>query len=135
MLNDDQIGLLLQSARAVQSRAVAPYSQYKVGAALMAATGRIYTGMNIENATYSAVHAENLALYVALMTGETEFLGLVVVTNDANMPYPCGSCRQELSHHCKPDFGIIGANLTQRREQKTLGELLPDLFGADNLKT
>jgi homotetrameric cytidine deaminase len=88
---------LVAQARAAQARAHAPYSGYRVGAALEAEDGRVFTGCNVENASYSVTCcAERVALYSAIAAGARRFRR-IVVTASGRTPYPCGACRQALS--------------------------------------
>ena len=96
MLNDETRQKLIAAALAVRSFAYAPYSNYPVGAALLTASGRVYTGVNIENAAYpSGMCAERVAVYKAVSEGEKELTALVVATDNAGSP--CGACRQVLA--------------------------------------
>lgn len=117
-------------ARAIQTRenACADYSHYKVGAALRASSGRIYTGCNIENSTYGlTVCAERVALWKALSEGERTFTQIVVVTASDPPASPCGACRQVLWEYCG-DIEIILANLQGLRKTLRLAELFPRPF-------
>ncbi len=123
---------LIAAATAAMKRAYAPYSNFFVGAALMTADRKIYTGMNIENSAYSAtVCAERVALFSALAAGERDFCAIAVVGgkegNIEDFCSPCGVCRQALSEFCTPDFKIY---LTNGKETRafTLEELLPESF-------
>jgi cytidine deaminase len=122
-------------ARALQARenACADYSHYKVGAALMAASGTVYSGCNIENSTYGlTVCAERVALWKALSEGERKFTRLAVVT-DSNPPAsPCGACRQLLWEYCG-DIEIILANLQGFQKTLQLTELFPRPFDQTSL--
>jgi len=99
-MNDDIKEMLITRALAARGWAYAPYSNYQVGAALLASSGKIYDGVNVENAAYpSTICAERTALVKAISEGERQFVGLVVAT--ANGGSPCGSCRQMLA-----EFGL-----------------------------
>jgi cytidine deaminase len=122
-------------ARAIQVRenACAPYSHYKVGAALLAATGKIYTGCNVENSTYGlTVCAERVALFKALSEGERKFSEIAVVTSAASPASPCGACRQLLWEYCG-DIEVTVANLEGFRQTLRLTELFPRPFDQTNL--
>lgn len=127
---------LLDLAISARERAYAPYSQYKVGAALLTEKGKIYTGCNMENASYSAtLCAERSAFAAAVAAGERNFKAIAVVGGKGETPDPaappCGVCRQVMGEFCDPDtFEIILG------EEKTfkLKELLPLSFGAEELK-
>lgn len=117
-------------ARAVQVRenACADYSHYKVGAALLAASGKIYTGCNVENSTYGlTVCAERVALWKALSEGERTFTHLAVVTASDPPASPCGACRQLLWEYCG-DIAVILASLAGRRQSLRLADIFPRPF-------
>jgi cytidine deaminase len=119
---------LIRLARRARENAVAPYSRFRVGAALEAASGTIYGGCNVENATYGlTVCAERVALWKALSEGEREFKGLAVVTDAAPPATPCGACRQLLWEFCG-DLELILANLDGREEHCRLSALFPAPF-------
>jgi cytidine deaminase len=117
-------------ARAVEVRenACAAYSHYKVGAALLASSGKVYTGCNVENSTYGlTVCAERVALWKALSEGERTFTQIAVVTSSEPPASPCGACRQLLWEFCG-DIEIILANLQGFRKILRLTELFPRPF-------
>ncbi len=121
-------------AVAARERAYAPYSGYTVGAALLAASGRVYTGCNIENASFTpTVCAERTAVFKAVSEGERQFVMLAVAGGKAGEPGgafpPCGVCRQVLAEFCPPEFPVLLATATGYTET-TLGELLPLAFGS-----
>lgn len=116
---------LVAAARRARRRAIAPYSRFKVGAALETADGTIVTGCNVENATYGlTVCAERVALLKALSEGHRRFRRLAVVAaTDAPTP-PCGPCRQLLWEYAG-DIEIVLANLRRETGRFSLAELLP----------
>ena len=117
-------------ARAVEVRenACAGYSHYKVGAALLASSGKVYTGCNVENATYGlTVCAERVALWKALSEGERTFTQIAVVTSSEPPTSPCGACRQLLWEYCG-DIEVILANLHGFRKTLDLAEIFPRPF-------
>ncbi len=124
---DDSV---LDAARAVQARAYAPYSRFKVGATLEAEDGRMFTGCNVENAAFGVtLCAERAALAAAVAAGARQFRRLVIVS-DADPPAaPCGVCRQALAEFSPglrvEAFGPAGSR------RWTLEALLPDAFGAE----
>lgn len=123
---------LLQQAIEAREPAYAPYSGYKVGAALLASNGKIYRGCNIENAAYGpSVCAERTAIFKAVSEGEREFEAIAVVTADGGMP--CGVCRQVLREFA-PNLVVIVGNLEGRYRVFTLPDLLPHSFGPENLR-
>jgi cytidine deaminase len=125
---------LIAQARRARQNAYAPYSQYAVGAAVLAQSGKIYTGCNVENAAYpSALCAERVAIYKGVSEGEREFIALVVVTS--NLGSPCGACRQVLSEFAADDAVIVLApSRGKRRKKFSMKQILPDRFGPKNLK-
>lgn len=116
-----------------------PYSHFKVGAALLAKNGEIYTGCNIENAAYTPTNcAERTAFFKAVSEGVREFEAICVVGGKEGVltdyASPCGVCRQVMMEFCDPDtFQIIVAVSRENYEVYTLRELLPRGFGPDNL--
>jgi cytidine deaminase len=116
---------LVSVAREARERAVAPYSGFKVGAALLAAGGRIYGGCNVENASYGlTVCAERVALLKALSEGERSFEMIVVVADTADPTPPCGPCRQLLWEYCG-DIPVVLANLQKTTGEHQMRDLLP----------
>ena len=119
---------LVSAARAAREHASAPYSNFKVGAALLTRGGKIYTGCNVENATYAlTVCAERVALLKALSEGEREFTTIAVVADTASPTPPCGPCRQLLWEYCG-DIPVTLANLHTVKAHHTCKELLPFPF-------
>lgn len=120
--------MLIQRARAARRRAVAPYSKFKVGAALLAEDGKIYTGCNIENASYGlTICAERVAVFKALSEGAHRFSKIAVVADTRRLTPPCGACRQILWEFCG-DAVILLANLRGRVHRHQMHELLPYAF-------
>jgi len=119
--------------QAIQARehAYAPYSNYKVGAALLGKSGRVYTGCNVENAVYPlCTCAERTAVVKAVSEGERSFIALAVAT--ANGGTPCGSCRQTLREFGKKTTVLI-ADVEGNYRETRLADLLPDSFSAKDL--
>lgn len=132
---------LIQEAKKARERSYSPYSGFRVGAALLTRSGKIYHGCNIENAAYSPSNcAERTAFFRAVYDGEREFEKIAVVgalaDGDPNVPCPpCGVCRQVMMEFCDPDsFQVILADGRNRQLELTLAQLLPYGFGAGNLK-
>lgn len=128
---------LINEALSAIKNSYAPYSKFCVAAALLTNNGTVYTGINIENAAYSAtVCAERTAFFSAITKGEIKFSKIAIVGGKngdiKNFCYPCGVCRQVMSEFCGKDFEII---LFDGKDIKTLtlGELLPLRFGSDSL--
>jgi len=125
---DHPESLLLEAAWEVRERAVATYSGFKVGAALLTEDGRIYTGCNIENSTYGlTVCAERVAIFKALSEGAGPFVKIAVVTESPRLTPPCGSCRQLLWEFCG-DIEILMANRQGRQRRVRLSKLFPEPF-------
>lgn len=123
---------LVEQAQAAREHAYAPYSSYRVGAALLAASGQVYTGCNVENAVYSeTICAERTAVAKAVSEGERDFAAIAVVTRDGGAP--CGSCRQVL-YEFAPELIVLIADETGAVRQTTAAQLLPDGFGPQNLR-
>jgi cytidine deaminase len=122
---------LIQRARQAQQRARAPYSHYPVGAALLARSGRIYVGCNVESGAYpTTMCAERIAIYGAIAAGETEFDALAIVTRDGGTP--CGACRQVIYEQCG-EIPIYLAGTDTKESRKFLtSQLLPYPFDKRN---
>jgi cytidine deaminase len=119
---------LVAAARAAREHAVAPYSGFRVGAAILCASGRVVTGCNVENATYGlTVCAERVALLKALSEGERAFRAVAVVTDSPAPTPPCGACRQLLWEYCR-DVPVLLATLSGGHETRALADLYPMPF-------
>src|SRR5579872_2981819 len=118
---------LLEQAHHAKEKAFAPYSKFKVGAALLGKSGKVYLGCNVENASYGAtICAERVAVVKAISEGEKEFSSIAIVSSSGDFTYPCGMCRQVMS-----EFGLnlnmIFSNGSEIKEG-TVGEFLPNSF-------
>lgn len=124
------IDALLAAARAAARRAYCPYSRFPVGAAILTDDDRIFTGANVENASYGlTLCAERAALLAAVHAGARRFAALAVVTQTPTPAAPCGACRQVLAEFCDASLPILCGSLKHARvKQTTLGALLPDAF-------
>ena len=121
--------LLQQQARAASEQAYAPYSHFPVGVAILAQSGKIYTGCNVENASYGGTTcAERNAIAAAVVAGERQFQALVVYTPQEKLTPPCGICRQVIAEFFTPQSPIASCNHLGQIQQWTLGELLPSAF-------
>lgn len=132
-MNDNISSKLIQKAIESRRNAYAPYSHYPVGAALLTTSGKIFTGVNVENAAYpTTICAERVAVFKAISEGERDFLTIAVVT--ANGGSPCGSCRQVLAEF-NTNMEVLMAdedgNLVARM---TVADLLPSAFTPKDLK-
>ncbi len=117
---------LISLAIEARKRAYAPYSHYEVGAALLTASGQVYTGCNVENASYGlSICAERTAAVKAVSSGECEFVAIAVVTADGGTP--CGACRQVLAEF-GPHMRVLVADASGNCKAYWLDELLPDAF-------
>ena len=131
---------LLEEARKARMRAYAPYSGFMVGVALLAGSGRVYHGCNIENASYTpTICAERTAFFKAVFERERDFLKIAVAGGKKGeeadkLCAPCGVCRQVMMEFCDPEkFQVILADGMDGHRTFTLGELLPYGFGSGNL--
>lgn len=119
---------LVQAATTARLNAYAPFSNFRVGAALETESGQVYTGCNVENATYGlTVCAERVALWKAISEGERDFTRIAVASESSRPAPPCGACRQ-LLWEFGGDLEVIMANIEGRMESRHLKELLPDAF-------
>jgi len=120
---------LAMMANEARSSAYAPYSGFKVGAALLTADGKIYTGINIENSSYGAtVCAERTAAFKAVSEGRNKFVAIAVSGDTKNYLHPCGICRQVLSEFGDKNMKIICCNREGKYKIYTLEEILPYSF-------
>jgi cytidine deaminase len=130
----DDLTVLFEAARAAQARAHAPYSRFRVGAALRTVSGGIHAGCNVENAAYPlGACAEAGALAAMVMAGDARPTDIVVIGDGEALCTPCGGCRQRLREFASDALRIHVAGPDGIRRTFTLGELLPHAFGPDNL--
>jgi cytidine deaminase len=123
---------LIERAREARSRAYAPYSEYPVGAALLARTGEIFEGANVENAAYGVTMcAERIAAFTAVTKGERAFDAIAVVTKNGGEP--CGSCRQVLSEFGGDLLVIVADTEGKIHQEIKLKDLIPYAFGPQDL--
>ena len=124
---------LIAAARQTRENAHAAYSNFRVGAALRATSGRIFGGCNVENATYGlTVCAERVAIFKAISEGERGFDAMAVVTDTDSLTPPCGACRQLIWEFCG-DVPVVLANLQGRVEVIAMRDLFPKPFDASSL--
>lgn len=120
---------LIKEAKLARQKAYAPYSNFKVGAALYTKSNKIFHGCNIENSSYSLTCcAERTAIFKAISEGETEFLALAVVANTDEPVSPCGACRQVMAEFFSDEVEIYLSNLSDEVKKTVVSELLPDGF-------
>ncbi|MCA1622293.1 MAG: cytidine deaminase [Acidobacteria bacterium] len=133
-MNREDLKNLIKTAMQAREKAFAPYSKFKVGAAVQTKDGKIYTGCNIESATYGATAcAERVAIWKAVSEGETEFTHLAVVADTEILTPPCGICRQIIWEFCG-DVPVTFSNLQGKTETLQMSELLPRAFDTKFLK-
>jgi len=125
---------LIEEATAARVRSIAPFSKFLVGAALQTDAGKVFTGCNVESASYGlTVCAERVAIWKALSEGERDFARLVIVADTEQLTPPCGTCRQIIWEFCK-HATIVLANLHGQREEVHIADLLPRAFDARFLR-
>ncbi|OHE83026.1 MAG: cytidine deaminase [Verrucomicrobia bacterium RIFCSPLOWO2_12_FULL_64_8] len=125
---------LLASARRAAGRAYAPYSRFRVGAAVLTASGKVYTGANVENASYGLTNcAERTAIFNAVAAGERKVVAVAVFTPTRKPNTPCGACRQVI-HEFGPRAVILCACNTSARIETSLDRLLTEAFGPKSLR-
>ena len=137
-MNKETMDMLMRAAVEAREKSYCPYSHFAVGAALLSSDGAVTTGANIESSSYTpTVCAERVAFFTAVHAGKRDFVGITIVggkEGEALTSYtpPCGVCRQVMAEFCTPDFPVV---LYDGKATKvlTLGELLPESFGKENL--
>jgi len=126
---------LLDAACTGQGNAHAPYSQFPVGAAVLGGSGKIYNGCNVENASYpEGVCAEAAAIAAMVAGGDRKIVQICIVCKSGSWAPPCGGCRQKIREFGTADTKVFVCSLDGRQELFSLGELLPNSFGPDNLE-
>ena len=139
MIDTNVISGLCQKAIDMRSESYAPYSDFLVGSALLTEDGQIYTGCNIENSAFGpSICAERTAIFKAVSEGHRDFVAIAIAggKRDGELQYcaPCGVCRQVMREFSKPSFKIYLAKSADDYREYTLGELLPESFGPENLE-
>lgn len=120
--------MLIEAARQAREKAYAPYSRFKVGAAVLTQSGRIITGCNVESASYGlTLCAERVAIFKAISEGELSFKKIAVVTDTDELTPPCGACRQIIWEFCG-DVPVVMSNLKRRTEREQMRTILPRAF-------
>jgi cytidine deaminase len=134
-VTDSEIQRLVDAARRARDCSLSPFSNFCVGAAVETEDGRIYTGCNIESASFGlTVCAERVAIWKALSEGERKFKRLAVVVDTTPLTPPCGTCRQIIWEFCR-DVEVVLANLSGDIETDMMSDLLPRAFDARFLNT
>lgn len=132
MVDEKTVARLIRAARAVQERAYAPYSHFRVGAALLGEDGTVYTGCNVENASYGlTICAERNAIFHAVACGCRHFTALLITGDSKDLTAPCGACRQVMAEFSIPE--IILARPDDSYETFTLQQLLPLTFDESSM--
>ncbi len=125
---------LIDHATKVRERAYAPYSNFKVGAALITTTGTIYVGCNVENVAYPEGTCAEAGAIAAMIAGGDAQIAEIAVIADSPMPVsPCGGCRQKIAEFAAPDVPVIMATTDGLRVQTTVRDLLPGVFTPDHM--
>ena len=133
-VDDAELDELVRAARQIMRRAYAPYSGFRVGAALLNEDGTIRSGVNIENASYPlSVCAERNAVAAMVLAGQHRILAVAVATDAERPTPPCGGCRQVLYEFGEADAPVLAEAAGDVRARWRLGDLLPDAFGPDDL--
>jgi cytidine deaminase len=129
-LSEESLQQLIETAKTARLRSIAPFSDFLVGAAVKTEGGKVYTGCNVESASYGlTVCAERVAIWKALSEGERQFTELAIVADTASLTPPCGTCRQIIWEFCK-SATIVLANLRGESQTVSIRELLPRAFDA-----
>ena len=125
---------LLQAATAVRKNAHAPYSRFKVGAAVRSASGQVYAGCNVENVSYpEGICAETAAIAAMVAAGETEIAEVLVIAESPDPVPPCGGCRQRIAEFAGQDVVVTLCTTDGGSRSMTVRELLPGLFTAAHM--
>lgn len=126
---------LIKAAMEAKEHAYAPYSNFRVGAALLTKDGKIYQGCNVENAGYTPTNcAERTAFFKAVYEGERNFEAIAVNGDADDYLYPCGVCRQVMAEFCAPDFKVFVSKKNGEYLEFTLAEILPGAFTSTELE-
>ena len=125
---------LIAQARACLDLAFAPYSQFSVAAAVVDDEGRVFTGVNVENASYGlTMCAERVAIFTAVAAGARRIIAVAVTAKNAASITPCGACRQVMAEFCDAKVPVYRDNGSSKPSHSTVSSLLPDAFGAPQL--
>ena len=122
---------LVRLAQEEMQHAYAPYSNFRVGAAVLAASGKVYLGCNVENASYGlAICAERVAIFNAISAGAKDLEAIAIMSSGEERVTPCGACRQVMAEF-NPDLQLILADDKGNYQEYTLAELLPEMFSLE----
>ena len=133
-MSEESLQQLLETAKTARLQSIAPFSNFLVGAAVKTADGRVYTGCNVESASYGlTVCAERVAIWKALSEGERDFSELAIVADTGSLTPPCGTCRQIIWEFAKNATIVLG-NLRGETQIVSIRDLLPRAFDARFLK-
>ncbi|HEV2826703.1 MAG TPA: cytidine deaminase [Pyrinomonadaceae bacterium] len=133
-MSEESLQQLLETAKTARLQSIAPFSNFLVGAAIKTAAGKVYTGCNVESASYGlTVCAERVAIWKALSEGERDFSELAIVADTGSLTPPCGTCRQIIWEFAKNATIMLG-NLRGETQIVSIRELLPRAFDARFLK-
>ena len=125
---DQQTSEIVNLSKSAMDHAYAPYSDFKVGAAVMGSSGRMYSGCNVENASYGlSVCAERVAVFKAVSEGEKEIMAVAIASSTGKPAFPCGACRQVMAEFAADDMEVYLVS-DEGVEKHTLAELLPNAF-------
>ncbi|HKP45779.1 MAG TPA: cytidine deaminase [Pyrinomonadaceae bacterium] len=129
-MSDESLQELIEIAKAARLHSVAPFSNFLVGAAVRTTAGNVYTGCNVESASYGlTVCGERVAIWKALSEGERDFSELAIVADTDSLTPPCGTCRQIIWEFCK-NAKLVLSNLEGKTQECSIKELLPRAFDA-----
>ena len=132
MVDEKTVACLIRAARDVQERAYAPYSHFRVGAALLGEDGTVYTGCNVENASYGlTICAERNAIFHAVACGCRHFTALLITGDSKDLTEPCGACRQVMAEFSIPEIILVRPD--DSYETFTLQQLLPLTFDESSM--
>ncbi|GAB2485281.1 cytidine deaminase [Alkalibacterium psychrotolerans] len=133
-MNEQTKNELVSKANDMLNMAYVPYSKFPVGAALLTKGGQVYSGCNIENASYGLSNcAERTAFFKAVSEGNKEFDYLVITGNTDEPISPCGACRQVMVEFCEPDMPVLLTNNLGKVKETTVSELLPGAFQSEDM--
>lgn len=125
---------LIERAKMAREQAYVPYSKFPVGAAIAMKNGEVFSGCNIENASYGLANcAERTAIFKAVSEGKREIQAIAVVADTKGPVSPCGACRQVMAEFCSPNTEVVLINLNGDRQLTTVAELLPGAFTKEDL--